>query len=115
MFFSKNNLWFTLRGNPFHASDLKSRNGWASEPYSGMPGSFEFGGAAILPQCAASMAAGGFHVDRLKLKLCGAAMQIATLMLIRLIAAATKGIFLQNLLTPISDKCCLLNSAGNHF
>jgi hypothetical protein len=41
------------------------------------------------------MAASGFHMDRLRLKLCSAAMKIATLMMM-ILFAAIKRVFLQN-------------------
>lgn len=56
-------------------SSQDKQNGRKSEPYSGILGSFGFGGVPILAPCAASMAASGFRMDRLMLKLCSAAMK----------------------------------------
>ena len=93
MFFWKNTPGLTSIGNCFHA--LTWNPGMAGKPYSGILGSFGFGGVPILAPCAASMAASGFRMDRLMLKLCSAAMKTATLMLM-IWFAAIKRVFLQN-------------------
>lgn len=87
MFFWKNTPGLTSIGNCFHA--LTWNPGMAGN-LSPIPGSLAALVSAVCPSshrapilapCAASMAASGFRMDRLMLKLCSAAMKTATLML----------------------------------